>query len=75
MKNKLLLLFLSACAGTLTSCEMVGNMPLTATVSLWGEGWEVSTDIVTISTQSSKNPISWEDGVDIVVESSKNPIE
>ena len=65
MMMKLKLLLLIACAGNLTSCEIVGTTPLTATVSLWGEGWETSVDIATISTKpspSSKNPIDSESG-------------
>jgi len=60
---KLLLAIAGSC--TLCSCEITGTTPLTATVSLWGEGWETSVDIATISTRSSpssKNPIDADSG-------------
>jgi hypothetical protein len=67
MKTKKLLALLAAVAGigNLTSCEITGSTPLTATVSLWGEGWETSVDIATITTKpspSSKNPIDADSG-------------
>lgn len=57
IRKALTILAILSSTATFTSCEITGTTPLTATVSLWGEGWETSVDIATISTTSSKNPI------------------
>ena len=57
IRKALTILAILSSTATFTSCEFTGNTPLTGTISLWGDGWEASVDVIQITPGSSKNPI------------------
>jgi hypothetical protein len=65
MKRKIAKLAAAAsCSALLASCEVVGDTPLTGTVSIYGDDWSSSIIIGEISSRSvsAKNPINFNSG-------------